>query len=177
MKRIAIIGSTGSGKSTLAKRLGAALDLPVVELDSLHWLPGWVEREREEFFRLVEQATARSRWVIDGGYSTVREVIWARADTLVWIDLPYATTLWQLLRRTVGRAWHRTPICNGNYESWRLSFASRDSILLWFVKSYPDKQRRYPALLREFEEKGTRVVVLKSRTEIDAFVTRLTFER
>jgi adenylate kinase family enzyme len=177
MKRIAIIGSTGSGKSTLAKRLGLALDLPVVELDALHWLPGWVEREREEFFRLVEQATAPPRWVIDGGYSTVRDIIWARADTLIWIDLPYFTTFWQLLKRTVNRARSRAPICNGNYESWRLSFASRDSILLWFLRSYPDKQRRYPALLREFEEKGTDVVVLKSRTEIDAFVARLTPER
>lgn len=46
--RIAVIGYSGSGKSTLAARLGAAYGVPVLHLDSVHWLPGWVERPREE---------------------------------------------------------------------------------------------------------------------------------
>ena len=51
--RIAVIGYSGSGKSTLAARLGAAYGVPVLHLDSVHWLPGWVERPREEEKALV----------------------------------------------------------------------------------------------------------------------------
>ena len=41
MKRIMIIGCGGAGKSTLARQLGEKLNLPVVHLDKLFWLPGW----------------------------------------------------------------------------------------------------------------------------------------
>ncbi len=49
MQRIAILGCSGGGKSTLARALGEALDLPVVHLDQLYWLPGWVERDKAGF--------------------------------------------------------------------------------------------------------------------------------
>ena len=43
--KIAIIGYSGSGKSTLAERLGNKYSAPVLYLDKVHWLPGWIERE------------------------------------------------------------------------------------------------------------------------------------
>ena len=45
--KIAILGTSGSGKSTLAKRLGEAYGLPVLHMDTVHFLPGWVERPFE----------------------------------------------------------------------------------------------------------------------------------
>ena len=55
MERIMIIGCGGSGKSTLARQLGQKLNMPVVHLDQLWWLPGWVERDRESFDALLAQ--------------------------------------------------------------------------------------------------------------------------
>ena len=46
--KIAILGTSGSGKSTLAKRLGERYGLPVLHMDTVHFLPGWVERPFEE---------------------------------------------------------------------------------------------------------------------------------
>lgn len=75
MQRIAIIGSTGSGKSTLAESLSARLGVAHTELDDLYWLPERRERDGSEFRQLVDQATAAPAWVIDGGYSEVRNLV------------------------------------------------------------------------------------------------------
>ena len=65
--KIAILGTSGSGKSTLAKRLGETYGLPVLHMDTVHFLPGWVERpfaEEEAIVRDVykRQAAASIPW-------------------------------------------------------------------------------------------------------------------
>ena len=88
MQRIAIIGCSGSGKSTLARGLGSLLGLPVVHIDAIYWRPGWRESEEAPFQAALNAAAARDRWIIDGtfvGHSAVR---FARADTIIWLDLP-----------------------------------------------------------------------------------------
>ena len=68
-QRILIIGCPGSGKSTLARRLSAQTGLPIVHLDALYWLPGWVERSREDFDALLQDKLEKPRWIIDGNYT------------------------------------------------------------------------------------------------------------
>ena len=157
--RIAIIGSTGSGKSTLASRLAAKLRIPHTELDNLHWLPGWRERSNQEFRELVDVATQRHAWVIDGGYSVVRDLVWGRADVIVWLNYSFATTAWQLVRRTIQRNTRRVPCCNGNYESVTRSLG-HDSILLWLLKTYAKNRREFPHALTHYPQ--ARQVVLHS---------------
>mgnify|MGYP001049096745 CR=1 FL=1 len=149
MQRIAIIGSTGSGKSTLARALSERLAIPHTELDNLHWLPDWQELDDPSFRVLVDAATAKPEWVIDGGYSVVRDLVWGRADTIVWLDYsPLRTTL-QLLKRTVVRNVRGDPCCNGNRESLRRSLG-RDSIMLWLLKSYGMNRRNFPPALTRY---------------------------
>lgn len=49
LNKVGVIGPPGSGKSYLARILGAELRIPVTELDSVFWLPGWRRREKDEF--------------------------------------------------------------------------------------------------------------------------------
>ncbi|GAA6188522.1 ATPase AAA [Litorivita sp. NS0012-18] len=101
MQRVMIIGQPGAGKSTLARRLGAALDLPVVHIDQFHWKEGWIERDAEERDKLCREAHAQDAWIIEGGNSpTWRERI-ARCDTLIWIDIPVWARLWRICKRTI----------------------------------------------------------------------------
>ncbi len=98
-RRIAIVGCSGGGKSTLARALGARLGLPVVHMDTLFWLPGWTESDREVFRAKVDEAASEDRWVMDGGFITHSRARFQRADTVVWIELP----IWRCLARAMWR--------------------------------------------------------------------------
>lgn len=102
-----VVGQPGSGKSTFARMLGAATGLPVVHIDHIHWMDGWVEREAAEKDRLTREVHARDAWIFEGGHSRTWPERLARADTLVWIDVGLALRTWRVLRRVAtgyGRA-------------------------------------------------------------------------
>lgn len=145
LSRVVVVGTTCSGKTTFASRLAALLDLPHVELDALHWLPDWVERDRADFRRLAAAAVAGDRWIVDGNYGTIRELIWPKATAVIWLNYAFPRVLWRGLMRTCSRAVTGEALFSGNRESFRQSFFSRDSILLWLVTSYPQLQRDYRA--------------------------------
>lgn len=88
-KRIMIIGQPGSGKSVLARKLGAKLGLPVYHIDHIHWQRGWKERTRTEKTKLCREVHAKDTWVFEGGHSSTWPERLDRADTLIWIDLPW----------------------------------------------------------------------------------------
>lgn len=68
--RVSVVGSSGSGKSTVARRLADILGVPYIELDAIHWRPGWVEEEPDVFVDRVREATRGDAWVIDGNYQS-----------------------------------------------------------------------------------------------------------
>lgn len=147
--RIIIVGTSGSGKSTLAEALASELAIPRIELDALHWLPNWVERDDEGFRRLVAEATAGERWVVDGNYSVVRDILWPRATDIVWLNMGRMTVFTRVLKRTLRRCFMREELWAGNTESLRKAFFSRDSILLWSLTTHSKNIAKYTRLRQE----------------------------
>ncbi len=147
LSRVLVVGTSCAGKTTFSKRLAAALAAPHIELDALYWLPGWVPRERTEFRARVAEAITPDRWVIDGNYGTIRKLLWPRATAVVWLNYSFGRVAWRGLRRTVRRALTAEVLYSGNRETIRGSFFSRDSILVWILRSYGGRRRRYRALL------------------------------
>ena len=142
MDRINVTGTSCSGKTTLARAISERLALPRVELDALFWGPNWTPVPDATFRARVERAAAGERWVIDGGYSRLRDVVWSRADTVVWLDYPMRTVLYRWARRTLARIrsgeefWPGT----GNRESvWN---ALRGGGLLWWILRTHHLRRR-----------------------------------
>ncbi len=168
-RRIAVIGTTGSGKTTLAHELAQRLGYRHVELDALHWEPNWVEASLEVFQERVTQALAGDTWVIDGNYGKVRDIVWARADTIVWLDYALPVILWQLIVRTTKRVITRQELWNGNREGWR-AFWGRDSLFLWALSSHPRHRRDYPALLKQPEYSHLALIHLHSPRETQAWL-------
>jgi adenylate kinase family enzyme len=149
MNKIVIIGACGAGKTTLAGRMSEKLGIDATDMDDLHWRPGWIEADRALFRADVTKAVSHERWIISGNYQkTAKELIWPYADTLIWIDYGFWRTLYQLLGRTMARIKDRKAICNGNYESLKLTF-SKDSIIFWYLKTYRQRQRDARALMNE----------------------------
>ena len=99
MQRILVIGSPGAGKSTLARELVAHTGLPLYNLDKLHWLPGWVERDRAEGLEELRRVLAQERWIIDGNYGSSLPERLTRADTVVWLDYPTQLCLARVFKR------------------------------------------------------------------------------
>ncbi|MFN2109458.1 MAG: adenylate kinase, partial [Anaerolineae bacterium] len=148
-QRIVVIGTTCAGKTTLARALGEKLHVPHIELDALHWGPGWVMAPTETFRSTVAKALSGEAWTTDGNYSKAQDIIWGRADTLVWLDYAFSIIFWRLITRTLRRVITREVLWNGNYETWKGAFFSRDSLFLWAIQSHARRRRRTLQRLEE----------------------------
>jgi len=146
-RRINVVGTTGSGKTTTARLLANRLGLRHIEMDALSWKPNWEMTPRDQLPGLVDTATAGSDWVVDGNYSAVRDVLWPKLDTLIWLDYSFPRVFTQLFVRTIRRSITREELWNGCRERFAISFFSKDSILLWCLKTYWKRRRNYPGIL------------------------------
>ncbi|MDP9252645.1 MAG: adenylate kinase [Chloroflexota bacterium] len=149
MQRVSVVGTTGSGKTTLARALAAALGCPHIELDALFWGPKWSMAELPVFRSRVASVVAGDAWVIDGGYSDVRDLVWARADTVVWLDYPLAVTLSRLVRRILARIRDGTELWpgTGNRETIRNAVFARDPLVWFAIRTHRGRRRRIAAML------------------------------
>ena len=167
MRRVLVLATAaGSGATTFGRTLASSRDLPFVELDAIHWQPGWAELDADQFRRRVEPIVAGDTWVIDGGYwGKLGHLVVERADTVVWLDFPRRVWLPRLVRRTLLRVVRREELWNGNRESVRNVFFSRESLILYALRNDRRRRQRYPRELARF-----RVARLRSQREIDAFL-------
>ena len=174
MDRLSIIGTTGSGKSTLARQAAQALAAPCVELDAIHWQrPDWTPISQAEFRRQVAEVVCEKRWVIEGGYSAVRPLVWERADTVIWLDYSFPITFSRLLRRTARRVACRETLWGANRETLALCL-SRDSILLWCLKTHGPNRRKFAEQLALPENQHLCVRRFRSPPQAKAWLKGLT---
>ncbi|WP_284117497.1 adenylate kinase [Streptomyces fragilis] len=180
MERVSVVGCSGSGKSTVARRLSDVLGVPYIELDALHWGPGWSEASAEELSERVRRATAADAWIVDGNYqSKIGTLAWDRANTVVWVNPSRWRGMWRCLRRTVRRAATRQELWNGNRESWSgLHFwRGEDSILWWAWTSYPRVQERYESAMRDPRNRHLAFHRLRTSKEVEDFLATLVRDR
>jgi adenylate kinase family enzyme len=146
MARFVVVGTSGSGKSAFARRLAARAGAPYVELDALYWDADWTPRPVDEFAAAVRAATEAQRWVVDGNYSVVRDVLWPRATHIVWLNFSRRVVFTRVVARTLRRVVSRQELWAANRESLRKAFLSRDSILLWSFTTFGKNQAKYAKL-------------------------------
>lgn len=175
MKRINVIGTSGSGKTTFSLGLANELEYPYVEMDAIFWKPNWQESSDEEFFANLTAKLNGEYWVLDGNYNRTADIKWARVDTIIWVDYSFARTLYQAVKRAVVRSvtkqelWAQT----GNVESLRKSFLSKDSIILWTLKTYRKNRLRYTELLNNPQYSHIEFVRISSPKQARAFLGQL----
>ncbi len=176
LKRVVVIGTSCSGKTTLARALAKLLNVGHIELDAIHWQLNWSPRPLEEFRALTTEAVIPEQWVLDGNYSKVRDIVWPRATTLIWLNYPFYVVFGRALRRTIKRVLLKEKLYADNRETFRQAFLSTDSILWWVIKTYRRRRREYPQLFqqKEFTHLGIpekTVIELNTLSETEAFLS------
>ncbi|MCC2685141.1 MAG: flaR [Paenibacillaceae bacterium] len=168
MPRIMVTGvSSGVGKSTFARQLGEALHLPVTHLDSLYWMPGWVEAPREQFAASQREVAAREQWIIEGNYNSTYTIRSARADTIIYLELPLRVCLYRVLRRWwINRGRTRPDLGEGCEE--KIDWPFLKFILTTYYSRKKGMERRFSECMAANPE--LTIVRLKSKREIQAYL-------
>lgn len=174
MRRVSVVGSSGAGKTTVACELARSLGAPCTELDAVHHLEDWTPIEPDEFVRQVRELTAGDAWVIDGNYGPVvrNGPVWERADTVVWLDVPKRVAMWQVSKRTIGRAITQRELWNGNREEWRSIFSwdPERSMIRWVWTTHGKVRDRYERASTDLRWDHLTFVRLRNRREIDRWL-------
>lgn len=167
MKRVMVIGGSGCGKSTLARMIGGISGLPVVNIDPFYFHKNWVMRDRAKTQGLIRQAALEDKWIIEGNNSETFGDRLARADTLIFIDLPTWLRLWRGVSRAIryhGRT--RPDMAQDCPEKLDLKF------MLFIVNYHRNHRPKAIAALESAPENVTRVH-LKTRRQVREYVENL----
>ena len=165
--KIQVIGFSGSGKSTLAGELAEKLQLPVMYLDTVFWLPGWEMRPREEQSQILSEFLKAhpEGWVIDGNYSKNHyDERMEAADRILFLNFNRFLCLYRILkRRIMYRNRTRDSITEGCDE--KIDFA--------FVKwaFWDSRTRKAKAKFRTLRERyPDKLIELRSPKAVEAYM-------
>ena len=174
--RIVIIGRTGSGKTTLARELAAALNVPHVELDSLYFGPQFSTVPLSVLRERTSAAIAGERWVTDGNKSAVRDLVWPRADTIVWLDYSFAVSVWRLGKRALWRTsvLREQAAKSGKKAGLPKQFFAGARGVFRALRSHMGQRREYPRLFADPKNQHLAVVRLRSPRAARLWLARVT---
>jgi adenylate kinase family enzyme len=166
--RVLVTGLPGSGKTTVAMALADRHELTHIELDRLYYGPGYVTRPT--FLAELQAAIAKGDWCLDDfGAPESRDLVWTRADTVVWLDLPWGVAFVRAVRRTWRRLRIRAELLPGCRESW----------LGWCRRSHPvrlsltgHRRHRRTLVRRLADPRFQHLTVIRLRTpdEVEQFL-------
>jgi adenylate kinase family enzyme len=163
-RKILVVGANGSGKTTFAKKLSKILNMTHYELDNIFWKPDWMESENAEFRAKVDEVTLGDSWIVDGNYSRNQDLTIGRADTIIWLDVPYSKMLYRVTKRSLNRIVTQKPLWHNNRESLGKLF-SKSSIVLFASRTYRSKNSKYSRLINGNEYTGKKWIRIKSNRE------------
>jgi adenylate kinase family enzyme len=129
LNKILVFGNSGSGKSTLASKLSTSYELSHLDLDTIAWKPvNPPERMPiSESSKLINHfISCNGRWVIEGCYSDLLELVMPYADELIFLNLPIA----DCIANAIKRPWEPH-----KYVSKAAQDANLDMLIDW-IKQY-----------------------------------------
>jgi adenylate kinase family enzyme len=171
LARTVVIGTSCAGKSTLGRALGERLGSPWCDLDDLHWLPGWIERDLNDFRQRVSTVASGERWVVSGNYLKASDLLWTRATALVVLDYSFETVVRRALARTLHRVLNGAVVCNGNRETLAQA-CSRDGVLWWVLTTWRPRHLEYVAMLERDERDWLALVRLRGQDDAERLLAR-----
>lgn len=170
--KIAIVGYSGSGKSTLADYCGSVLGIPVLHLDTVQFLPGWIERSDPDKTEIIQTfLRTHSDWIIDGNYSRFfYEQRLEEADRIIFLNFSRSACLMRVTRRYFRyRNTTRPDMAPGCKEKLDWEFVKW---ILWEGRSNAAR-RRYDKLMTDYPSK---TIVIHNQRELNSLYTKIKSE-
>lgn len=174
LARVVVIGTSCAGKTTFANQLSRALDAPNIELDAIQWMPNWDPRPLLDLRSMAGEAVAPERWVADGNYSRVRDIVWQRATCLIWLNHPFRVVFWRELRRTFGRLFTRQSLWSQNRKVLRMASRSKESGPWGTITTFLQRRRDFRSIIAQHHFSMLRIIEFRSQREADDFMAELT---
>lgn len=177
-KRVIVIGNSGSGKSTAGEQLAARMDVPFIELDALHWESNWTIADTGVFRERVRRAIEPDSWVMAGNYtSKQQDISWPVADTIIWLDLPFATSMSRIIRRSWQRHRDQEGLWGtGNRENFWTHlkvWKTDESLISYMCKTHRARRRLFESHTRDPQWFHITFIRLRSPGAVDRFFDRL----
>lgn len=155
MKKIIVCGTSGCGKTTLASELGSLFKLNVHDLDDYYWLPNWQEKNNAEFRNIISDITNTDAWIISGNGYGNKDITFARADTIIWLDYSFWICFSRAWSRTIFKIITKEKSCGDNYETIARQFFSKNSIFKWVITSFAKRKKQYGELFSNIQPNVT----------------------
>ena len=110
-----------------------------------------------------------------GNYGRVRDLLWPRADTIVWLDYAFPLVLCRMAARTVRRTVTGEVLWNGNREYFweHCRVWSERSLFHWLFKTYWAYRRELPVLFAQPGHTHLRIARLRRPRETEAWLAGL----
>jgi len=172
MRRVAVFGNAGGGKSLLARKLATITGLPLHPLDQIRFKPdGPVPYA--DYLAAHKNIISRDEWIMEGyGCTASSWQRFARADTLIYIDLPLVRHRWWVAKRLIKGLISTPEGWPTGSPMWRSTLSGLKVTGLCHRHLTP----KYRALVAEMAA-VKRVHHLRSPTEIKAFLAAMERER
>ena len=167
MKRIMIIGNSGAGKSTLSRALHQKLNLPLIHLDQLYWLPAWNEPKKEDWREVVREEAKKESWIMDGNFRSSMDIRLQYADTIIFLDINRWICLLQAIKRFLKYYGKTRP---------DMTEACPERLEWQFIQYMYHYNRDFrPGLMDKLQncKEDQNVIILQSKKSIRAFVHSL----
>lgn len=152
-RRVLVLGRCGAGKSHFSEWLGKELGLPVIHLDFRFWKSNWTMPVKEEWASWIRGAANEERWVMDGNYLTSLGMRLARADLVIFLEIPLWLSLFRYFCRIAAK--NRIP-------GRQIPFGCQDEITWRMVKSIFQFSRQEAPLIFQLASAHPRFVAVKS---------------
>ena len=184
---VVVFFAADAALASLAIRAAASKETPqhqlATQITLLRLLRADVKRAREIQQEIPKTKTdcelfENSLPAAGTGYSVIsaemQDLIWVRAQLLVWLDFPLRIVVWRLLRRTAGRSLRREKFSTGKREQLGRLFG-RHSVVLWAIRSNEPRRRNYEELIQHSRYSHLQVVRLRSPSEVSAWLSACQF--
>lgn len=177
MKFINVVGTSATGKTTFARQLAQKLAVAHIEMDDLFWLDNWQETPDHEFFPKLQSQMDRATggWVLDGNYSRTQDLKLRYVDTIIWLDYSFSLNLYRSVKRAIARAVTQKRLWpnSNNRESFKISFMSKDSIILWMISHHAKNRKKYLAMMNGTRYQHIQFIRLTSPKQAEKFLEQI----